>query len=344
MSTSRLELADLDTGLVPEAVPYAVLLPPGYGEGEAMPLCLMLHGGGGNRDMLVGFKATFDAWWADGSVPPMVVATASTGELSFYLDHPDGRTRWETFVAEAFPAHLRERYAVGGDAASTVITGVSMGGCGSLKVAFARPDAFAAVAALEPAVEPGYRSADSTARSRIYSMLADDLPELLGPERDAALFEANHPPARLRANADAVRKSGLAIYLECGDDDALNLHDGTEFLHRVLWDLDISHEYHLVRGADHVGPSLVPRLHRAMTWLGQALEGRREVGDVPLTAADRAWMAWAEGGFEGEAPQFDLNTESAVRMLRAQFAPAREEAEKTDPTAKRRYAVMPASR
>ena len=199
------------------------------------------------------------------------------------------------------------------------------------------------MAALEPAIEPGFRSADSTARSRVYSMAASDLSKLLGPERDAPLFEANHPAARLRANADAVRDSGLAIYLECGDNDALNLHDGTEFLHRALWDLDISHEYHLVRGADHVGPSLVPRLHRAMSWLGRALEGRREVSDAPLTDADRAWMAWAESGFEGDAPAFDLTSESAIRMLRTQFASAREAAEKADPTAKRRYAVMPAS-
>ena len=81
-----------------------------------------------------------------------------------------------------------------------------------------------------------------------------------------------------------------------------------------------------------------------MIWLGQALEGRREVADAPLTDADRAWAAWAEGGFKGEAPVFDLNTEGAVRMLRAQFAPAREAAEKIDPTAKRRYAVLPPSR
>src|SRR5271156_5002358 len=43
----------------------------------------------------------------------------------------------------------------------------------------------------------------------------------------------------------------------------LNAHDGAEFLHRVLWELDLSHEYHLVRSADHGGLTMRPRL-RAM--------------------------------------------------------------------------------
>ena len=61
----------------------------------------------------------------------------------------------------------------------------------------------------------------------------------------------------------------------------------------------------------------------------------------PFTDADRAFMDWAESGFEGDAPAFNLNTESAVKMIRAQFAPNREAAERVDPTTKRRYAVMP---
>ena len=66
--------------------------------------------------------------------------------------------------------------------------------------------------------------------------------ELLGATRDAALFESNNPASRACANAAFIRESGLAIYLEVGGDDFLNAHDGTEFLHRVLWDLEIAHE------------------------------------------------------------------------------------------------------
>jgi S-formylglutathione hydrolase len=82
------------------------------------------------------------------------------------------------------------------------------------------------------------------------------------------VFAANNPANRAIANATEIRKHDLAIYLECGDDDFINVHDGAEYLHRVLWDLDISHEYRLTRGADHVGPTLIPRMREAYLWLG----------------------------------------------------------------------------
>jgi hypothetical protein len=64
---------------------------------------------------------------------------------------------------------------------------------------------------------------------------------------------------------------GLPINLECGDGAALLFQDGAEFLHRVLWDLNLSHEYRLTAGADHVGTTLLPRLQAAFLWLGDRL-------------------------------------------------------------------------
>src|SRR5262245_6174793 len=44
-----------------------------------------------------------------------------------------------------------------------------------------------------------------------------------------------------------------------------------EFLHRLLWDHKISHEYHLVRGADHVGRTIRPRAMEALAFLTRVL-------------------------------------------------------------------------
>ncbi|MGC2756307.1 MAG: hypothetical protein WA217_07175, partial [Candidatus Binatus sp.] len=101
-SSSRIELADLPADFAPEGVPYAVLVPPAYNEndGGAFPLCLLLHGGGGNRENLAALKPLFDRWWTAGIMPPMVIASASTGAMSYYLDHPDGSARWESLIAE----------------------------------------------------------------------------------------------------------------------------------------------------------------------------------------------------------------------------------------------------
>jgi hypothetical protein len=91
MTHSTLELFELTSEIVPDPVPCAVLLPPGYtASTDSLPLCLSLHGGGSSRDALVQSQPLFESWWKDGSLEPMVIASASTGELSFYFDDPNG--------------------------------------------------------------------------------------------------------------------------------------------------------------------------------------------------------------------------------------------------------------
>ena len=98
------------------------------------------------------------------------------------------------------------------------------------------------------------RDSQITARNRLHHGSGTPVP-LIGPQRDADLFAANNPANRAIRSAGRIREPDLAIYIEAGDDDFINVHDGAEFLHRVLWDLDISHEYRLTRGADHGGPT-----------------------------------------------------------------------------------------
>ncbi len=337
---SRIELADLSADFAPEGVPYAVLLPPGYDERGPYPLCLFLHGGGGSRQNLVDLQPFFDGLWAAGLMPPTVIASASTGAMSFYLDHPDGKYRWESFIAKDLLEHLRSSYNVGRDRRSTVIAGISMGGYGSLKIAFQHPDQFGAVAAVQPMIEPGLRAADIGARNRFFNPPGGP-DDLIGEHRDPALFEANNPASRARANAAAIRESRLAIYLEVGDEDMLNAHDGAEFLHRVLWDFDVSHEYHLVRGADHGGPTFIPRLREAFAWLGSTISAS-EPHDAPKTdAEEQAVRDWIQRGLAGEPVKVDPTSTAFIVALRAQLEPARERAAQVDPTTRRRYGILP---
>jgi S-formylglutathione hydrolase len=108
---------------------------------------------------------------------------------------------------------------------------------------------------------------------------------LLGPQRDAALFCADHPVTRARRNAPELREH-LAIYIDAGSRDALHAHDGAEFVHRALWELDVPHEYHLLRDADHVGPTLPSRFRRAFAWVGSRL-----VGGVPEPSEEERALA-----------------------------------------------------
>ena len=52
----------------------------------------------------------------------------------------------------------------------------------------------------------------------------------------------------------------------------IQLYEGAEFLHQISWQYKIRHEYHLVRGARHVGPSLNDRFTEAAQFLVRSYE------------------------------------------------------------------------
>lgn len=78
---------------------------------------------------------------------------------------------------------------------------------------------------------------------------------------------------------------------DAGSRDALNAHDGAEALHRELWQLDVPHEYHLMRDADHVGPTLAPRLLEAFRWIGKHTRSTAHVCPSSEERALREYVA-----------------------------------------------------
>ena len=269
VAQSRIIEGSVETDLVSGPVEYAVLLPKEYREdGDRLPLLLSLHGDGGNRDVLAQRQqALFDELWADGSFPPVVVATPSANR-SVYMNARNGDERWEDFMVDDFLSHLGATYRVRTDREGLLLTGASMGGTGSLLLGFKHPDRFAAVAALEPGIRP-VLSWDEVRPKHFLSR--EDMEPLYGWPVDRERWAANNPASIIHADPDTIRDSGLQIYVEAGDQDVFWLYEGAEFLHQTLWDAKIPHEYHLVRGADHVGATLERRRREALRFLGRVL-------------------------------------------------------------------------
>jgi S-formylglutathione hydrolase len=267
---SQLVERKLETKLLPAPVEYNALLPDDYDSiKEPLPLLLFLHGGGGDRSFLTRMRPTIDDLWKSGSLPKMVIVTPSAGR-SFYMDYKDGSQKWEAFMVGPFLDHLRTTYKVTRERRGTLLFGISMGGLGALRLGFKYPDKFGALAALEPGIDPALKWSDVKPRNRFYR--GDELMQtIFSKPFDPAYWEANNPASIAVAGADRIRSSGLSIYIDVGDQDAFNINEGTEFLHRILWDNNIAHEYHLVRGADHVGRTLRPRSEEALRFLARAL-------------------------------------------------------------------------
>lgn len=301
--------------LVPVAAPNA-------------PVCLFLYGGGGSAELLSGLQPLFEDAVLRGMLAAMRIVTPEVGPFSFYLDDPERGLGWESFIIERLVPQIASDCPVG-------VVGISMGGYGALKIAFRQSHRIKAVAAVSPMLEPAHEADRVTERNRFH--YPPDVPSaLLGATRDSDLYRLDHPANRAMAHAESIRVHDLAIYIDAASEDALNAHDGAEFLHRVLWDLDLAHEYHLLRNADHVGPTLVPRLETAFAWVGEKLLPR----SPSFSDQERAWMRWLDEGQIGTPPQA-LPPSSAIfpRVLRSMLAPAKEAAMLKDPTLRRRYGL-----
>ena len=260
---SKCEFHDVRSGSLSKDVEVSILPPDAYdAAGEALALIVQLHGGGGNRHHLSTMAPLYDSMFGGGTLRPCVVASFSAG-AGMYIG-------FEEFVAAELPDWVAREYNAKVDPENVCLTGVSMGGFGTLHVGLSRPKRFRALAALEPAIEPSFTPEPPDRRStwwRNDESLISDVNDGKGMDMK---FVSESPARVARDNAEEIRSSGVEIYLEAGDEDYTNLHDGAEFLHRVLWDNDIRHEYHLVRWADHVGASLLWRTIEAHRFIDGA--------------------------------------------------------------------------
>ena len=249
MPTVTLATRKLVSGLVPSPVDLALLAPEGIPDGA--PLLLWLHGGHGDSGFLDTCRPVFERAWDSGTMPPMHVVTPSA-ERGGYLDLPEG-ARWESFIVDELLRSAVSTLGCTDDPDLTFVGGISMGGTGALRMAFKHPDRFGAVLAIE---------------------------EWNGRPVDPAACEANSPSALMVDRAVEIVASGLGIYLEVGDEDLLHLDRGAELLHRVMDDRAVPHEYRLVRGANHVGPTVPGRIGDALGFLGRQLAGREAAADL----------------------------------------------------------------
>jgi S-formylglutathione hydrolase len=252
-------------------VDYVVLAPADRGRGECLPLVLHLHGAMSSAASLDAAKDAYDDAWSRGELPRAIVACASTPTHGgFYIDHVDG-PRWEALVSDELARVVGERFDLDG---RRVAIGFSMGGYGALKMAFRNPSRFVAVAALCPVIFPGETPTTVPERSR---------PSILG-ELHLAMGEGDELYARnsvygvARAEKERIRATRLRIFVDCGQADEFGLHDGAVYLHRVLDELAIDHEFHSLPGAGHADAAAAGRQANAIRFLGRALADTTALG------------------------------------------------------------------
>lgn len=249
---SRIDCNALNSHLLGEVVHYCVLLPPGY-ESPAektarYPVLYFLHGLGENEQTL--FKSggwnLIEDLRQQHKVGDFLIVTPEA-KASFYVNSANSKVRYSDFFLREFLPYIEGKYRIRRERKARAITGISMGGYGALRFAFAYPQMFSAVSAQSPALMTESPQ-ELTAAMRSGTPLGGLLGSVFGDPVDAARWKENDPFALARKNKLAI--SSLAIYFNCGRDDQFEFEVGAQALDRQLEGEGIRHEFHLYSG-DH---------------------------------------------------------------------------------------------
>jgi S-formylglutathione hydrolase FrmB len=251
---SRIDCSALNSHLLQRVIHYCVYVPPGYDAGAAQhpaeryPVLYFLHGLGDNEQTLFnsgGWTLLEDLRNQHKMGDFLIVAPE--GRRSFYINSADGAVRYNDFFLQEFLPHIESKYRIRPGRAMRAISGISMGGYGALRFAFAHPDRFSAVSAQSAAlITESPQTLDSA--SRTGAPLAGVLAAVFGNPIHVSHWNDNSPFVLAKRNAAGLRK--MAVYFNCGQDDNYGFETGAAALHDQLQKEDVKHEYHPYPG-DH---------------------------------------------------------------------------------------------
>jgi S-formylglutathione hydrolase FrmB len=249
---SRTDCNVINSRILKQAVHYCVQLPPSYDVKEApprrYPVLYFLHGLGQNEQTLfsTGGWSVIEDLRRQHKIDDFLVV-APEGKRSFYVNSPGDSFRYSDFFLQEFIPYVESKYRVRPGRKGRAITGVSMGGYGALRFAFAHPQMFSAVSAQSAALitqTPQELSAAGHSGSPLGRLTGP----AFGEPINVPHWQENSVFVLARKNQSGLKN--LAIYFNCGQQDDFGFEDGAASLHRQLQAEGVKHEYHSYPG-DH---------------------------------------------------------------------------------------------
>ncbi len=251
---SRIDCNALNSKILKQVVHYCVYLPAGYDAVAAQhsanryPVLYFLHGLGDNEQTLFnsGGWTLLDDLRRQHKMGDFLIV-APEGRRSFYINSADGSVRYSDFFLQEFMPRIEGLYRIRAGRSGRAISGISMGGYGALRFAFAHPELFSAVSSQSAAlITESPQELD--AASQTGSPLAGVLGPVFGKPINGTHWNENSPFALAKKNTVALRK--LAIYFNCGRDDNYGFEKGAATLHDELQKEKVVHDYRSYPG-DH---------------------------------------------------------------------------------------------
>lgn len=280
---NRVEYGSLQSASLGKELKFAVQFPPSYDSDTKRRYAALyfLHGMNGNEREFErrGVAAAIAKLREDGKIGDFIIVSPA-GENSFYLNAKNGQQYEDAIIKDLIP-YIEKTYRVIGTPAARSIQGISMGGWGALLLAFKHPEMFSTVtthcAALVPEL-PHPQAGDR--RGQFILQLVG---KLFGDPPDEAYFRAANPVFVVEQNLAAIKKSGIKIYFDCGEQDRYGFQEPNKAFDEKLTKLGLAHEFHLYPGG-HGWEYMISVADHSYTFLWKNLK----TGDKPSTARSRA--------------------------------------------------------
>ncbi|HEX8607106.1 MAG TPA: alpha/beta hydrolase-fold protein [Pedobacter sp.] len=242
---------------------FAVYLPPDYEtSGRSYPVLYLLHGSGDDQTGWVQFGEVLnitDKAIANGSATPMIIVMpdANTGRRGYFND-VKGDWNYEDFFFKELIPFVEKKYRAKTDKRGRAISGLSMGGGGTLMYALHHPELFSSACPLSASV--GSLAFDDAKKS-----LTKANPNL----SDTAIttYYNRHSAIALVNNMPEEQKKAVRWFIDCGDDDFL--YEGNSLLHVAMRKKEVPHEFR-VRDGGHTWTYWRASLPRVLEFVSDA--------------------------------------------------------------------------
>ena len=247
-SDASVEYGSLQSSSLGKELKFAVQLPPSYKTDPKRRYAVLyfLHGMFGNEGEFQkrGVASAVDKLRAEGKIGDFIIV-APAGENSFYLNSKPG-VRYEDAIIKDLIPYIEKTYRTVGTPAGRAIQGISMGGWGAMMLAFKHPEMFSSVTTHSAALFAELPQV--TGSDRRSQFMAKLIGNIFGDPPDEQYFREVNPVFIAEANAAAIKKSGLKIYFDCGEQDRYGFQESNKAFDEKLTKLGIPHEFHLFPG------------------------------------------------------------------------------------------------
>lgn len=224
---------------------YSIYLPDGYDTSDqSYPVLYLLHGSGDDHTGWVQFgqvQHIADKTIAEGKAAHMIIVMPDANtERRGYFNDIRGDFNYEDFFFKELIPHIEKTYRVRTDRRYRAVSGLSMGGGGTIFYALHRPDLFAAAAPLSA-------STGSWNLEQVKSRLPQGAK--FTNQQIETYYKRHSIEETLKAASEDELKQIKQVrwYISCGDDDFL--YEGNALMHIAFKKNEIPHEYRVKDGA-----------------------------------------------------------------------------------------------